>query len=629
MELPHIPDQFEKDSNSLYRAKYLSSIEEFRQVTRSTAQASYKASPEFATVSEYIRYLENDTVDKRRPKYKSKYRNNKMGLARQDRIAKLTQADPIADVSCTNEAYEQSAYVVDAVIKDEYRRRSLDQQIEFGVDLAGLHGTAFFKIGAAKNRLNLMALGPDQVIPIQPGPYGDVQGAVAVWRRNYRPIHWFQQTYPISAIELQKRAKANTGKGMDEFSRPANIGQTTWDRMNPGIKHLVGIPGDSATSVSSTMADQVYGLAEYEEIWVDDLSVNASSRVIRMKDPYRPLDGHNWWYDVEPGERLYPRKRVLIFGAGILLYDGPGMFWHGLYPFESLQLNPCPWSWYGLSIYRDLLPLQQGLNEIPAGVMDQVRRAINPQIIASQRDVSPPMFHAFAADMPGARFLLNPGADPDKAFRYQDPPQLPAYVQQMLVYMGQEFDRAAGNVDINALSGKNQVPGGDTVEQMKDNLQSSMQREEKQLERTFNCIGAQAVSNVIQFFDVNQRVRILGASGVTDQDFFADTRYLNPPPESGIPKEYFPKMFSFKIQPGSLNPRAKDAAKMEAVGLSSRQLASKPEAWRMMGWDQKRIDRNIQEMIQETEIISSLQNGGAGGTRTPRSPDAKNDGVGV
>jgi len=47
-----------------------------------------------------------------------------------------------------------------------------------------------------------------------------------------------------------------------------------------------------------------------------------------------------------------------------------------MYPFAMLRLNPVIWSFWGMSKYASLIPLNKAINEIGAGTMDMIKRAL-------------------------------------------------------------------------------------------------------------------------------------------------------------------------------------------------------------------------------------------------------------
>lgn len=621
--LPHAT-ALEKEHNSDYKSKYNMSILEWREATRAQALSAYRAAPEYNYIQDYIKYLENEPWDKRRPQWRSGYRNNKMGLARRDRLAKMSDARPTIDVSSTIDGYKDASAAIEGCIRAEWNRQNMSQTLAMVYDLAMLHGTAFCKIGASKNKIKLTALGPDQVIPIQPS-LESIQESSAILHRGWKPISYFHRIFPQSSQNVIQGARNLSSIGRGQFNRPESMDQTTWDNMSTGMKMVFGRQGMGGYT---NAGDKYYGIAELEEYYVEDYSRNESSKTILMKDPFLPLDAHNWHYYVKPGERLYPRKRLIIFGGGSLVYDGPSPYWHGMYPFAAMWTNKVPWSFYGLSLYRDLLPMQRFINEIPAGISDMIAKVLNPPMLTKQGTVSPATFQAFNSDLPGARLILNGNVgDLKQAFVWQDPPQIPAYVQQMLQgVVNPDFDKLAGNIDVMSIQGKNQLPSGDSLDQMRDSLQTSLRREEKFVEAFLNDAGQQAVSNVIQFYDMKKRMQLLGEDGITNQDFFFDPGVLYPGKKDFGP--YFWQMFGFQVKPGSLHSGANDRDKIEAVGLASRGLISRKELYRKLGMDPGDAERVIEELIEEQQFIAAMQ-GGAGGTRTPRPPEAKNEGVGV
>jgi len=614
----------EKESNSDYKVAYMSRMLDWREATKGQAMAAYRESPEYGRTQEYIRYLENNGWDKRRPMWRSQYQNNKMGLARRDRLAKISDSKPIIGVNTSVDMMEDAASCIEQVIRAEWIKQDMGGTLMTAYDIALLNGNSFCKIGAGKNKLRLTALGPDQVIPIQPS-LESIQDSAAVLHRCWKPISYFHKMFPFTSAGIEAGARSLNNMGRGQFNRPESMDQTTWDGLGSGMKRVLGVAGGSAPSVG----EKYYGVCELEEYWVEDFSRNESSRTVVMKDPFLPMDQHNWHYEVKPGDRLYPRKRLIIFGGPKLVYDGPSPFWHGMYPFACMWTNKVPWSFYGLSLYRDLLPMQRLLNEIPAGISDMVAKALNPAILTKTSTVGPAAFKTFNSDMPGARLILNSNVDDiNKAFVWQKPPEIPSFVPQLLQgVLNPEFDRLAGNVDVNSLANKNQMAGGDTIDSMRDSLQTSLRREERFVESFLNDCGKQAVSHIIQFYDVKQRMKLLGEDGVTDQDFLYDPGKLHPGKKEF--NSYFWKMFDMQVQPGSLHSGAHDASKAEAIGLAARGLISRREMFRRMKVDPGHANKILEELVEEQQVVAAMQ-GGAGGTRTPRPPDqSDHSGLGV
>jgi len=609
-----------------YRKSYLTNMMDWRTETKEQAVLNYKNSPEYGNIDKYIRYIGGEQWDSRRAKYRSRYVDNKIDLTRREHLALLTDLKPVPDVTSATEAYMETAETIQKTIMAEWLRNDESDTVVDLVDIAKLHGIAFARIGAASPGYStVLALGPDNVMPIQPS-LRSIQDSTAVFYRNWKPINYFKKVFPMNSEGIEKQAKYAEAKMQYGVAKPSHIPDYTWSQMSPGFKRLVGVKQMPEMASQS----RLYGSLELEEYYVDDMSINESNRAVIVKDPYLPQSMHNWWYEVKPGQRLYPRKRLIIYGGDRLLYDGPSPFWHGLYPFVDLKLNPVPFNYYGYSSYRPLIPLQDAINEIPAGVLDLTKRALNPVIITKTNVASDAAWREYLSDMPGAKLKVNPNVKIGEDIQYGEVPQVPQYVGDLYksVIMP-EFDKQAGTVDIRAISQKNQMPSGDTMDQMKDAIQTTLRREERFLESFIKRCGQQKVSNVIQFYTASQRMRILGADGLTWEDFTLDPGKLHPSEEtpgslSQSQKSSFWKQFAFTIEPGSLHSGAHDKKKMEAVGLASRGLISKQELLRTMGYSDQDMERMVGEMMQEAQLMGG---GGAppgAGTRTPRTADQKN-----
>ena len=152
-----------------YRKTYLRRIQDWKDQTKEQAHLAYRNSPEYNNVEKYIRYLEGNQWDNRRPKYKSRYVENKLELTRREKLALLTDSRPVAAVMSATEAYADTAEVIENVLRAEWVRQCSSDTLVDVVDIAMLHGIGFVREGASSpGSMTTLALGPDNVLPIQP-----------------------------------------------------------------------------------------------------------------------------------------------------------------------------------------------------------------------------------------------------------------------------------------------------------------------------------------------------------------------------------------------------------------------------------------------------------------------------
>ena len=497
-------------SEDEYRKNYEHKMEDWRGQTYEEARRTLAMSPEISRVSEYMQYLEGQFWSSRRPSYLSSFSDNRMSHARYSTLSLLTDIRPTIDVHSNVPVYEEQANIAQNVIHHEWYTQDLDLSLVNVVDAALLFGNGFWKIGASMpGNMYFQPCGPDVVMPVQPGL--DLQDSTAILYKSYKPLSYFQKRWPSRCYNLEREAVLYDQHQGTSVQRPPFMTEITWNSLSPQMKYRMGT---KLGKVDSTNPVNVYPIVELQEYWVDDQSINESKEDVIVKDPYLSLDEHNYHYVVKPMQRLYPRKRLIVFAGKRLMYDGPSPYWHGLFPFAMMRLNPTMWSFWGLSKYRDLVPLNRALNEIGAGVMDSVKRALNPQMLAKENAIAKDAFERFFPNMPGGKLKMHPSSNPMTDVRYMDPPMLPSYVFDFTQFVTAEFDRLGGFVDTQSLLSKNQVPGGESIEAMRDAANPAVRLEGRYIEAFLRDAGTIAISNIFQFYTMMRRLKILGGRPV-------------------------------------------------------------------------------------------------------------------
>jgi hypothetical protein len=609
--VPRGPVAYGRSGNMDYADDYRRKMIKWRDAARDEAINTVRLNPEFTDVGKYIDWIEGRQWREDRPKYRSRFFDNRVARLRVDSISLLTDIRPALEVTAAVQAYETQAKLCEAIVKHEWYRLNLDLEIGKVIDHA-LFSVGYWKIGALMpGVMTISPCGMDKVLPIMPGD--SLQESVGVLYRGYKPIQYFRAKWGEKANGLEKYATSITWtNSSNEYVRPGHITEYTWNSLSPQMKRHLGM-----RSMRKQPQDRSpFPVIEHEEYWIDDPEINDSEVEVTVKDPDMSPSDHNYWYLVPAGGRLWPRKRLIVFGGDKIMYDGPSPYWHGLYPFAELILNPMVWAPGGLSKYRDMMPIAKALNEVGAGTLDVVKRAINPVVVTKEGAIRQQTFEQFQPDMPGGRLKMTPNSSVSQDLRYIDPPNIPAYVGTFHQYINQEFDRLSGTLDINKLSGKKQVPGGDTIEQMRDSMQTGFRLESRYMEPFLRDVGAQFISNIFQFYTRQQRMRILGADGLTWEDFDYDPDNMTPWSE---PRYDHWKKFVIRVAPGSLHGGAKDRNKQVAIALFRLGAISRRHLLRTLDFPDGLIEKVEQELKTERESLPPMATGKGRVPRMTRS----------
>ncbi len=594
LEMPRGPLTREKSGTVDEPSNRLGKLREFRDAAIAAGLETLQMNAEYGRIPEYIDLLEGKRWTRDRAMYRSPFYDNKLGQARLERLATLSDIKPTIDVFSHIAQFEHQANALNRVIAYEWHNAAMGQELTAVIDHA-LFSVGYWKLWATlPGRMGVITCGMDQVLLVNPG--AKFQDASTIAYQTYRPLQYLMMQFPRYKQELMNEAK-KTSRVHEEFfygGRPQHIPDYTYGSMSPKLRRMA----QSRTPNAQPAKDTAFPVLPLTELWVDDPDMNDSASTWLVRDPNRTLDGHNYWYSVQPNERLFPRKRLIVFAGDFPVYDGPSPYWHGLYPFGELILRPTVWRPGGLSMYRDMVPLNRAKNEIVASICDLAKRAANPSMIGRKQAFADQDWEMFHPDMPGAKARITGGWDVHSAVKFLEPAQLPQYVGLIIELLDQGLDRASGALDITQLRGKKQLPGGETIEQMRDSLQGPFRLESERIAGFLRAVGTQAISHVFQHYTHAQRMRIAGHEAQVPEDFDFEPGVMTP---STAPRENHWKNFGLQANQGSLHSanRAWDAQLAMAIGRLG--FTSRREVLRQLQFSDDQIDRIDQELAEERQ----------------------------
>ena len=261
---------------------------------------------------------------------------------------------------------------------------------------------------------------------------------------------------------------------------------------------------------------------------------------------------------------MFPRKRLTIFGGDNVLYDGPSPYWDGMYPYIMLQLNPTVWAPGGVAKYRDILPLIKSMDKVGAGVEESCIDAVNRNVITRKGAIDPISWERFDVTRPKQKVMLNGTANPATDFRYMEAKQLPSYVEMWLKFLEGRVNRRTGALDITGLSRKKQQPSGEVMQGLQDAMSGPYRLECAQIEGAMIEASLLCTSRVFQFYNKDQRLKILGADGETWEDYDYVAQNMVP---ASAPKEDHWRLFPILVAPGTLHGGSQQQKKVVALNL--------------------------------------------------------------
>lgn len=324
-------------------------------------------------------------------------------------------------------------------------------------------------------------------------------------------------------------------------------------------------------------------------------SVNESNRVVTIGDPNNP------WkisYKVRPNEMLFPRGRLIVMAGKEIVHDGPNPYWHGLFPFSLLRMNVVPWSIYGMSDIKQWKDLQDIINQIFAGVINMIKRATNPPFYAPKTAFNDNVWDSIDFSMPGAKVAYN-AMSPQEP-RVVNVAPLPGFVLPMLQNVEREMDQQSGISAISEMVRKKQMPGGDTIDQIRQTQQTPIRLKGRNIETFLKNLGTQMVPNMFQFYTQDSRASMRTAGG---KDMHVDWNLQDMVPQGMTPYDMAMR-YEFQVMEGSLlsfqrTEMAISLMRLRITGDLDRKTYF--EKLSQLGWidlDAATVEKNLQAEMQ-------------------------------
>jgi len=600
-----LPKYDAPDDRPFGGTEYESSVIHWTEAAYDEAELDQQQSEEIREVQNFIDYLDGKQWTASRPSYKSKPIDNEMIGLFWEIVGQLTDIRPVIEIrSSWTEQTDATKRDVD-VLNNGIRAWSLETDFDLKLAMCVAYAiltTAYAKfqwnpeLNDCEGELEMVPLGPDQVMPLKP-KNGDLETAACVVYREVLPLTWFKLHYPGMGAAVRPD---------DRYSRfsispgtPANVNPLVFKNMQEGLRRKI--------AGSPQMRSSAIPMAEYREFWIKDETRNTSNANVVVGDPTK-----NWSYTVAPNERLYPRKRLICMGGRTILWDSPNPYWHGRYPFAMLRLNIVPWSFYGKSDLKSQVPMQDIINNILAGVLDLLKKALNPPFYAPKNAFSPDVWEKLDFSMPNARAAYNQNSTHEPKFLTIPP--VPGTAIPLLQMIRQQMKESSTGSLASELAKKKQLPAMEGIDALKSEKQTPVRLKGRNIESFLKVGGQMMVSNIVQFWDAKKRMAVLGTKGLTFEDFDWDLGTMVPHGES---REKFAKRFKFYIQPGSLLSIKRMEERLEALTLWKLKAISIEGLYRSLD-GRYDVNKIKQEMIENAKTMAALTppKGSGGGHKT-------------
>src|SRR5208337_2184126 len=395
--------------------------------------------------------------------------------------------------------------------------------------------------------------------------------------------------FGATARRVQCDSDYSSGALQGQFHRPSGFSKAQWNNLAQTLKISLGIKKDTSSD------DSPYPMALKKEFWMRDDAVNIGPVTVTVG----PADSKgnprvNWAYRVEPGERLYPRGRLIVTAGGCVLEDQPNPYWHAKFPFPVYRPLRVPWKMTGDPVMRSWAQMNTIINRVLGGMQDYLDSVIEPTLVGPKGAMPAADWDALDAGASGGKIKYNNNAP--KAPDYMKKAEFPiAAAKQFTDEVTKELEMGSGASAMQQAMGKKQVPGSDSLDMILSARSLPIRVKSKSLASFVEEGGGMLVANTLQFYTVGHRVSILGSRGFSASDF--QPLYGSALPSSMKPEE-FVRRFQGIVRRDSILESQKEGKKQIAMALSKLGKLSDQNLYRIL--DQNfDWERNRRELLSE------------------------------
>lgn len=377
------------------------------------------------------------------------------------------------------------------------------------------------------------AYGPLDVLPVGMGRQHDLQKAYTVALRVETPVHEAWRLFPLYVDQIKPARDARAGHGA-VISQAVKFATAVLKRFGQGARY-------EREAAPWAMVDVFY-------IYVDDDSANDTGEPIEMKGP-DGVPGTSWCYTVpfvgqkipvgggrfkEAGREdclMYPNRRLIICVGtdllGVCVNPDPecqaSPYWHAQVPVAQLRSDDWAWNFLGFPITRFGASVERASIDMWRGMVDAMNARLSPPRAFDRGSQAAALAQTINTRVPnqvvGLDLSLVPLAQqigPLLPFQWYDYPAHYLQAQQMFTSLIKD---QMGVADAQSLARARQLPSGDSVEKLMEQLGPLIKDQSRNMEEAIRHLGELWKSSFFQFYTAGRRLQLLGPDGIAEEDY--------------------------------------------------------------------------------------------------------------
>ena len=205
---------------------------------------------------------------------------------------------------------------------------------------------------------------------------------------------------------------------------------------------------------------------------------------------------------IEEKTPKYPNGRRIIIAGETLLSDGENPYDDGRFPFIVFKNYDLPDQFWGMGEIEQLMKPQKHADNLTNQIIDNARLTANCQWV---KDKNAGIERGALTNRPGLIVTKNPGTE----VRREQPPSIPAYVQNTVEMLKRDIEIISGVFDITRGERPSSITSGVAIQQLTQSAQSRIKLKMRYFETALGELGSMWVSRIIQFWELPRQLRVM------------------------------------------------------------------------------------------------------------------------
>jgi hypothetical protein len=278
------------------------------------------------------------------------------------------------------------------------------------------------------------------------------------------------------------------------------------------------------------------------------------------------------WYDetdedgpVYADRHIEDRWRVVVICQGQVLLDeyAEDLWAHGSHPY-SRYVSDDVGDMYGIALVDHISHPQTYINRLLAAAQHNTELTANPVLVEATNSGSERTTYT---NRPGARISIKGAAGMNNAPKWMTPPAMPAMVMTLIEYWRSAIENTSGLSDLQKGKAPNQRNAQGSLNMVQEAAFVRVRSAMSNLEETLRDAAYKLADLIIDNYDTNRTIAVVGPEGQTNSLSLAGHHFLIPTSSDAAPLRYMLLVEAGSTTATSTDARIAQADKLAALGV--------------------------------------------------------------